>query len=143
MYEPPIEVVMKQMRTKFDNGIYQAVQEYGVVVDKEELIRALRYDRDQYENGYADGLAADKWISVKDRLPEGGDYLTCNDSKRLHIYSYAKNLSKVDKDDFYRVRRGGWYDYDSEWGFCEVKGVTHWMPLPEPPKGERLNGTVY
>ena len=30
----------------------------GVNVDKEELLKALAYDRDQYEKGYADGRRA-------------------------------------------------------------------------------------
>lgn len=59
MYEAPIEAVITEMWTQVikqrENDIYQAVQECGVSVDKEELVRALQYDRQQYENGYADG----------------------------------------------------------------------------------------
>ena len=58
MYESPIEVITKDLVTKQENGIYQAVLEQGVVVDKDELVRALQYDRNQYEKGYADGYAA-------------------------------------------------------------------------------------
>ena len=43
----------------------EAVQRVGVTVDKEELIKALRYDRRQYENGYRDAL-----IKIRDRLIE-------------------------------------------------------------------------
>lgn len=32
-----------------------AVQRVGVNVDKDELIKALQYDRGQYDKGYADG----------------------------------------------------------------------------------------
>jgi hypothetical protein len=78
-----------------------------------------------------------KWISVKDRLPDkNGKYLCyCGESfiKTTDIYSFAKNLKKVDKYDF-RDKKAGWYSYDSEWGYFERSGVTHWMPLPEPPK---------
>ena len=34
--------------------IFKAVQNVGVNVDRDELIKALRYDRDQYKKGYAD-----------------------------------------------------------------------------------------
>ena len=32
------------------------VQQYGIVVDKEELLKALQYDREQYAKGYNDAL---------------------------------------------------------------------------------------
>ena len=81
-----------------------------------------------------------KWISVKERLPDkDGAYLCCwklsyDDRYCTHIYSFAKNLHKVDKYDFKGKKRAGFYDYDSEWGYCEMEGITHWMPLPELPK---------
>lgn len=60
MYQSPIEIIEKQMRTEFDDNIYQAVQMYEISVDKDELIKALQYDRDQYNKGYVDGLAKAK-----------------------------------------------------------------------------------
>lgn len=56
MYESPIEIITKEMSLHFDDNIYRAVQEYGIEVDKDELIKALRYDRDQYDKGYRDGI---------------------------------------------------------------------------------------
>ena len=40
----------------------------GVNVDKDELIKALSYDRDQYEKGYSDGRMArdDEIVRCKD-----------------------------------------------------------------------------
>ena len=29
-----------------------------------------------------------------------------------------------------------WYKYDGEYGDFEISDVTHWMPMPEPPKEE-------
>lgn len=59
MYKSPIEVLLTdiqhQIAQKQDEQIYNAVVSVGVNVDKEELIRALQYDRDQYNKGYADG----------------------------------------------------------------------------------------
>ena len=77
-----------------------------------------------------------EWTSVKDKLPDkDGDYLCCwGERKRISIYSFAKNLLKVDKYDFGRKKRAGFYDYDSEWGYGEMCDITHWMPLPELPK---------
>ena len=60
MYESPIEMIMEDIQTQIvkqqENDIYQAVQKYGIVIDKEELIKALQYDREQYTKGYKDAL---------------------------------------------------------------------------------------
>lgn len=55
MYQLPIEIIYKEIRTEHENNVYKAIQEYGVAVDKEELIKALKYDRGQYDKGYSDG----------------------------------------------------------------------------------------
>ena len=54
-YESPVKVIMGQMRMEQENNIFKAIQDYGVDVDKDELIKALQYDRDQYEKGYING----------------------------------------------------------------------------------------
>ena len=58
MYKSPIEVVYGQLQTKFEGDVIKAVQSYHINVDKEELIKALDYDRDQYEAGYNAGFRA-------------------------------------------------------------------------------------
>lgn len=55
MYESPVNVVYNQMRTEVDNHIFKAIVNVGVDVNKEELIKALQYDRGQYDKGYKDG----------------------------------------------------------------------------------------
>jgi Pyruvate/2-oxoacid:ferredoxin oxidoreductase delta subunit len=72
MYESPLtllEGITNQIMEQRENGIYmQVVDQFGVEVDKEELIRALQYDRDQYNKGYRDGKAAaeDELVRCKD-----------------------------------------------------------------------------
>ena len=60
-YESPIMVTVQEMSTMcnevIDDHVLQVVKKIGVVVDKEELIKAIQYDRGQYEKGYADGKA--------------------------------------------------------------------------------------
>lgn len=53
MYENPIKII--SLSTYFDNEIVRIVQSYGIEVDKDRLIRALKYDSDQYDKGYRDG----------------------------------------------------------------------------------------
>lgn len=69
---------------------------------------------------------APKWISVKDRLPDTTDVYLVN---AVHRYN---------KSDGYRspqVRL--FFKDDNEWhGLPDLYIITHWMPLPSPPKGE-------
>ena len=53
-YESPIDIIKTQMRFQMEGEIMRAVQNVGVNVDKDELLRALKYDRQQYEKGYKD-----------------------------------------------------------------------------------------
>ena len=61
MYNSPIELIVDEITHQIvkqkDENIYQAVLSYIPNVDKEELLRALQYDRNQYEKGYMDGKA--------------------------------------------------------------------------------------
>lgn len=55
MYKSPIEVIYGQTMKTMDDDIFRAVCSYDINVDRDELIRALKYDRDQYNRGYEDG----------------------------------------------------------------------------------------
>jgi len=63
-----------------------------------------------------------EWISVKERLPEEGqDVLVCVNGQVLVSYVH------------------GMKGFSSEWGLAdngETIWPSHWMPLPEAPKGE-------
>ena len=80
MYESPIEVFYKdlQMRFKEDlqNNCIKAVQNYGIQVNKEELLKALAYDRHQYEKGFREGASngKTKLVKVIKTEPDGSVY---------------------------------------------------------------------
>lgn len=58
MYDSPVEVIIdKTDYYSIENEILNVVQRAGIRVDQRELIRALEFDREQYEKGYADGRA--------------------------------------------------------------------------------------
>ena len=88
----------------------------------------------------ANGVTVNEWISVKDRLPDkDGAYLVFEKGSygnQIRTLRFAKDGRKVDKYDFHRGWKNVWYRYDSEWGHITIDSVTHWMPLPQPPKGE-------
>ena len=55
-YESPIKVCQEEIKTRMDNGVFEVVQSYGISVDKTELAKTLKYDRQQYEKGFRDGV---------------------------------------------------------------------------------------
>ena len=132
MYVSPISMYIQQvaqdMCDQQEKDVLQAVMEYGVEVDREELIKALEYDREQYKKGYADGRAdAQKWISVEERLPEV--------DARYGEYEYSVELLVYDglrrRAAYYCHTTKLWHD---SWYEDDTIEVTHWMPLPEQPK---------
>ena len=88
-----------------------------------------------YEKGKRDAL---KWIPVTERLPDSdGKYLVSKDLWGIPCIStlrFAKDGENVCAYDL-KGEKNVWYEYDSEYGYYPVNSVTHWMPLPEPPKG--------
>ena len=124
MWESPIKVMQKQVKMQMEGEILKAVQEVGIVVDKEELMKALKHDREQYEKGYADGFNSNKWIPVEERLPEiEEEVLVCTKGKMLRVWSLTEDDDELTWEDGY----GYWNRFD-----C----VIAWMPLPEAYKGE-------
>ena len=85
-----------------------------------------------------DNHVGGKWIPVTERLPEeDGSYLCFSQycgSGWCAVRGFAKDGRKKDEYDFQRRWKNVWYDYDSEYGYCVIDSITHWMPLPEPPK---------
>ena len=68
------------------------------------------------------GVAVQEWISVKDRLPEAGEYVVCI-AKRNPFSMFMPMVA--------RIKKNGWVNPITEQYISEV---THWIPLPEPPK---------
>lgn len=55
MYESPVNIIYVEMQTQIEGDVFKAIQNVGIDVNKEELIKALQYDREQYSKGYSDG----------------------------------------------------------------------------------------
>ena len=105
-------------------------------------------------------LASSEWIPVTERLPESGVHVlvTCEMQGQyltgqyvcdgFYADRYTQKVENIDydiaceyceEDDEYYLWQG-WYEVIKNWDDYNsiVIGdtVTHWMPLPEPPKGE-------
>lgn len=78
----------------------------------------------------ANGVTVQEWISVNDRLPDGfGEVLVIVSGKpqKNITLDAAYELAEYDHGE-------GWII--EMWPEWEDAVVTHWMPLPHPPKGE-------
>ena len=64
------------------------------------------------------------WISVKDRLPEKNGRYLCRYEQE--VYGEVCRCTDFGMFDSNIGEKGNWF----------VGKVTHWMPLPEPPKEE-------
>ena len=79
------------------------------------------------------GVTVQEWISVKDRLPDNKEHdwvlaQVVEDNGFMHIPRVME----------YRQAKNDWFEETYGW-LSEHNGVftvTHWMPLPKPPKGE-------
>ena len=62
------------------------------------------------------------WIPVTERLPNENGFYLC-------LYKH-KHPGGVTLDEGLSIRQ--WYN--GKWKLNEIYAVTHWMPIPEPPK---------
>ncbi|MBQ8360008.1 MAG: DUF551 domain-containing protein [Oscillospiraceae bacterium] len=103
--------------------------------DRKNLIKLIHYctsceecrDEDIADHLIANGVTVQKWIPVTERLPDKMGKYICQ-------YVFGENTEYP----FYQVL---WYFTAVEKPHFQHEGsmglrVTHWMPLPEPPKGE-------
>jgi hypothetical protein len=76
----------------------------------------------------ANGVTIAKWIPVTERLPEEWTNVLVYSGGNYDVLMYRPNR-----------RETLCFMYQDECGYWKEKhspSVTHWMPLPEPPKGE-------
>ena len=70
MWESPINVMeiqdsfVSEIKEKTEEMVFTEIKRIGIEVDKEEMIKALMYDRNRYEKGYKDGYnkAIDEFV---------------------------------------------------------------------------------
>lgn len=48
------------MRRKPIKKVYEAFGKVGININEKELVKALQYDRGQYEKGYTDGVLSER-----------------------------------------------------------------------------------
>ena len=94
---------------------------------REEALEVLRFEWYQHEDGSLVEQAIEKafealtWISVEERLPKKtGKYLVCTAKKAVYCAKFYTYFSDRYPHGYF--------------GTDQYTHITHWMPLPEPPK---------
>lgn len=112
------------MMLRYVNGyIFEG---HTFVVNKSDIHNAKD---EQFAAGTA--LMPDGWISVEDRLPEKSQLLI------VHCKGGSKEFISVVPYSA-KHKEFNWYDGIGKppENRKEYRNATHWMPLPEPPKGD-------
>jgi|GEM_PF-1066499 len=108
----PDNIVYKENELLIQSCFSKAMEIVEQVFDGEGLTR----------NSEAD------WISVEDRLPEKWEY----------VLIYDAGCNSISIENMVKVKEDGTPVFDSPDSFRGSDTVTHWMPLPNPPKGEYI-----
>lgn len=94
---------------------------------KVDFLAGYKAAQDQFRSatgGAGDKLTPTGWISVKDRLPEMNELCIVTTEWRGIVPATYGNESWI-------------FDEGQGWSEKALSYVTHWMPLPEPPKEEK------
>ena len=127
----------------YSNGVSYN-EEYGLCFGHKWLqayemaISALR-EQDSLEKKTSDSKTIDKktsdWISVEERLPED-DLPPDTDRVAIKVLTVTKHGTRRFVRELTR-QRWWWKGVMQPWSWSkDAIGVTHWMPLPEPPEVE-------
>ena len=114
--------VREKLVELLDNAIIDSDDNYGFPNTKQVADHLI-----------AHGVTVQEWISVKDRLPDNKEHdwvlaQVVEDNGFMHIPKVME----------YRQSKNDWFEETYGWlsKHNGVFTVTHWMPLPKPPKGE-------
>lgn len=92
MYEPVATFIKGKTESFIEGELLRVTQEMGLDVNREELLKALQYDRGQYEKGFRDGVKSTQkygnWHIKSAYLTEPADspfreyYMECSECGR-------------------------------------------------------------
>lgn len=108
------------LRPDKDPAAVEALRAYANATDNKTLAEDIY-------SWVGKGEPAQEWIPVTERLPENYKaVLTCDERKIIHIMAHHRDFKAP-----FGIVKGNFMGYAP---------ITHWMPLPQPPKGEEKDG---
>lgn len=127
MYEELIKrlrEVADEVDNDYDVDPYNAEQRCLAILQAAEVIEDLEFACNRYEKDYKDLCAyLPRWIPVKERLPDVRDsVLSLTGDCDIYVCDYIPSVKQF------------WTIPGDE---LHIDDITHWMPLPEPPKEVR------
>ena len=72
-YESPISIetkIAENITSQIEDGVMSAIMDINITVNKDELVKALEYDRDQFDKGYECGFKCGKEAAWRELLPK-------------------------------------------------------------------------
>ena len=81
------------------------------------------------------GVTVQKWIPVTERLPVEESKAFELELKEYPMYIVMIDMAFLPATLYYDWQNDVWFDFRHD-GKIDEYDVTHWMPLPEPPKEE-------
>lgn len=124
-YESPIKIWQSELEMQMEDEMLNVCRRVGVQVDKDELLKALEYDRNQYDKGYQDGLNADKWISCEERLPEKNNWYI--------VTAVYKDVDTTDRC-FWNGKEWLKHNFKRVKEFNDEIEIIAWQPFPQEYK---------
>ncbi len=94
-YEDIVTIIQDPVKLEIENGVVRAASKIGIYIDKDELIKALRYDRDQYSKGYECGYKK----AIVDFMEKAQQLYDDNAELLCALELIAKQLKDTDLDD--------------------------------------------
>ena len=111
------EKLVKQAISHFWYGVSHDIFSEPVTTYAKLAIEALEKEKES-------GVTVQEWISVDDRLPD----------------PFVPVLVQMPGEEPFPTVREGFISNDGVWQSAmfrrELGEVTHWQPMPQPPKGE-------
>jgi hypothetical protein len=101
-------------------------------LDKNSTLNLLVRAIEQSPTDTVDAIEAPRWIPVTEMLPEH-DLPKDSKSKQIKVLvAYLRNGNWIVRSNM--RKKGKWYDEPDRWSWSVSDPITHWMPLPQPPK---------
>lgn len=102
-YESPIRMIYSELNQQVEEHMYKCVLNVGVDVNKEELYKALQYDRNQYGKGYSDAKRQydrghGHWIYNTDEFTPKMRCSVCGYNRPVHCVCNEPITSVVEQE---------------------------------------------